>query len=235
LLCPLAARRKKKLRHRQLRPPLPPLHPLHRHRLRCLLLRLRQHRRPPRRPRLPRQLLQRRSNRSRVRPVSRGPQSNLWAFLVSFPGIVLTILRVDVIRFVGKSDRAKKRRDSVLSGRPGHAVAATVSPLCLESLLAHAGHHYKKCAVRSNVNQKKSEVISSMKKLISLALCLGLALALSAGCKKKEEAPAEAPKATEQAAPAAPAQAPMSSAKAAPGSTTTTTTTTTPAAPAEKK
>ncbi len=60
-----------------------------------------------------------------------------------------------------------------------------------------------------------------MKKLISLALCLVIALAFVAGCKKKEEAPATAPEAT---APAAPAQAPMSSA-AAPA----------PAAPAEKK
>ncbi len=62
----------------------------------------------------------------------------------------------------------------------------------------------------------------TMKKLISFALCLTLALAF-AGCKPKEEAPkpAEAPKA---AAPA-PEQKPMSSAKAP----------TAPAAPAEKK
>ncbi len=61
----------------------------------------------------------------------------------------------------------------------------------------------------------------SMKKLISFALCLMLALAF-AGCKPKEEAPkpAEAPKAE---APAA--QKPMSSVKAPAA----------PAAPAEKK
>lgn len=53
----------------------------------------------------------------------------------------------------------------------------------------------------------------SMKKLISLALCLVIALAFAAGCKKKEEA--MAPAATEEAAPAPEAaMAPMSSAAA---------------------
>jgi len=61
-----------------------------------------------------------------------------------------------------------------------------------------------------------------MKKLISLALCLMLAVAFAAGCKKKEEAPA-AP-AVEQKAPEA--QMPMSSAKAPEAA---------PAAPAEEK
>ena len=58
-----------------------------------------------------------------------------------------------------------------------------------------------------------------MKKLLSLVLCLIIALAFAAGCKKKEEAPVATP-APEAAAPA---QAPMSSAKAP------------EAAPAEKK
>ena len=49
-----------------------------------------------------------------------------------------------------------------------------------------------------------------MKKLLSLVLCLIIALAFAAGCKKKEEAPVATP-APEAAAPA---QAPMSSAKA---------------------
>jgi len=49
----------------------------------------------------------------------------------------------------------------------------------------------------------------SMKKLISFALCLVIALAFAAGCKKKEEAMAPAP---EAAAPEA--MAPMSSAAA---------------------
>jgi hypothetical protein len=64
--------------------------------------------------------------------------------------------------------------------------------------------------LRYDGNQKRKEVIMSMKKLISFALCLTLALAF-AGCKPKEEAPkpAEAPKAE---APAA--QKPMSSAQA---------------------
>ncbi len=87
----------------------------------------------------------------------------------------------------------------------------------------------KPCALRYDGNQKRKEVIKSMKKLISFALCLTLALAF-AGCKPKEEAPkpAEAPKAE---APA-PAQKPMSSAKApaAPGAPAAA-----PAAPAEKK
>jgi len=52
-----------------------------------------------------------------------------------------------------------------------------------------------------------------MKKLLSLVLCLIIALAFAAGCKKKEEAPVTTP-APEAAAPAAPAQAPMSSAQA---------------------
>jgi len=52
----------------------------------------------------------------------------------------------------------------------------------------------------------------SMKKLISLALCLVIAMAFAAGCKKKEEVVAPA---TETAAPAPEAaQAPMSSAVA---------------------
>jgi hypothetical protein len=77
-------------------------------------------------------------------------------------------------------------------------------------------------ALRGFGNQKRKEVITSMKKLISLALCLVIALAFVAGCKKKEEAPpAPAPEA------AAPAQAPMTSAAApAPAA---------PAAPEEKK
>ena len=61
----------------------------------------------------------------------------------------------------------------------------------------------------------------SMKKLISLALCLVIALAFAAGCKKKEEAMAPAPEAAAPAHEAA--QAPMSSAAA----------TEAPAAPAE--
>lgn len=60
----------------------------------------------------------------------------------------------------------------------------------------------------------------SMKKLISLALCLVIALAFAAGCKKKEEAMAPAPEAAAPAPEAA--QAPMSSAA-----------TEAPAAPAE--
>jgi hypothetical protein len=65
-----------------------------------------------------------------------------------------------------------------------------------------------------------------MKKLISLALCLVLALAFAAGCKKKEEAPVVEPAKTE-----APVQAPMTakSAPAAPEAPAA------PAAPAEKK
>jgi uncharacterized lipoprotein YajG len=67
-------------------------------------------------------------------------------------------------------------------------------------------------AVRDYGTQKGKEVIMSMKKLISLALCLVIALAFAAGCKKKEEAMAPAP---EVAAPAPEAaQAPMSSAAA---------------------
>lgn len=66
----------------------------------------------------------------------------------------------------------------------------------------------------------------SMKKMISLALCLTLALAFTAGCKKKEEAPASAPAVEAPKAPEA--QKPMSSAQQAPAA---------PAAPAapEKK
>ncbi|HZV81598.1 MAG TPA: hypothetical protein VFF53_05465 [Geobacteraceae bacterium] len=60
-----------------------------------------------------------------------------------------------------------------------------------------------------------------MKKMISLALCLTMALAFAAGCKKKEEVkPVEAP----AAAPAAPVQGQATS-KQAPAA---------PAAPAEK-
>jgi hypothetical protein len=71
-------------------------------------------------------------------------------------------------------------------------------------------HVKKPRALRGIGNQKRKEVITSMKKLISLAACLIIALAFTAGCKKKtEEAPAPAP---EAAAPAP--QAPMSSAKA---------------------
>ena len=48
-----------------------------------------------------------------------------------------------------------------------------------------------------------------MKKLVSFALCLVIALAFAAGCKKKEapveQAPAQAPMTSAQAAPAAPA------------------------------
>ncbi|MDD3294629.1 MAG: hypothetical protein PHG20_08095 [Geobacteraceae bacterium] len=68
-------------------------------------------------------------------------------------------------------------------------------------------------ALREYGNQKRKEVIMSMKKLLSFALCLVIAMAFAAGCKKKEEAPpAPAP---EAAAPApAPEQAPMSSVKA---------------------
>ena len=84
----------------------------------------------------------------------------------------------------------------------------------------------KPCALRYNGNQKRKEVITSMKKLISLALCLGLALAFAAGCKKKEEAPAPAAPAVEQKAPE---QKPMSSAKAPEAAPAA------PAAPAEKK
>jgi preprotein translocase subunit SecY len=63
--------------------------------------------------------------------------------------------------------------------------------------------------VRDFGTQKGKEVIMSMKKLISLALCLVIALAFAAGCKKKEEAMAPA----ETAAPAPEAaMAPMSSA-----------------------
>jgi len=51
---------------------------------------------------------------------------------------------------------------------------------------------------------KKKRGDITMKKMISLALCLIIALAFAAGCKKKEEAPV-APEAT---------QAPMTSAKA---------------------
>ncbi|MBI1920461.1 MAG: hypothetical protein HYS23_05180 [Geobacter sp.] len=64
-----------------------------------------------------------------------------------------------------------------------------------------------------------------MKKLISLALCLVFALAFTAGCKKKEEAPAPAAEQT------APVQAPMTAkAPAAPEAAPAA-----PAAPAEKK
>jgi hypothetical protein len=81
-------------------------------------------------------------------------------------------------------------------------------------------------ALRTHLILQWKEV-KRMKKLISLALCLMLAVAFAAGCKKKEEAPA-AP-AVEQKAPEA--QAPMTSAaapaapEAAPAA---------PAAPAEK-
>ncbi len=52
----------------------------------------------------------------------------------------------------------------------------------------------------------------SMKKLISLALCLIIAMAFAAGCKKKEEAMTPAPEAAAPAPEAA--MAPMSSATA---------------------
>jgi hypothetical protein len=68
--------------------------------------------------------------------------------------------------------------------------------------------------VRDFGTQKGKEVILSMKKLISFALCLVIALAFAAGCKKKEEAPVPAPEAAAPAPEAAPAQAPMSSAAA---------------------
>lgn len=76
------------------------------------------------------------------------------------------------------------------------------------------------------VNSKKE--VTNMKKLISLTLVLALAAAFTAGCKKKEEAPAT-PAAPAVEAPKAPEQKPMSSAAAAPAAAT-------PAAPeAEKK
>jgi hypothetical protein len=59
-------------------------------------------------------------------------------------------------------------------------------------------------ALREFGIQKRKEVIPSMKKLLSLVLCLIIALAFAAGCKKKEAAPAQAPM-TSAAAPAAPA------------------------------
>jgi len=61
-----------------------------------------------------------------------------------------------------------------------------------------------------------------MKKMISLALCLTMALAFAAGCKKKEEAPAAPATEAPAAAPAAPVQGQATS-KQAPA-----------AAPAEK-
>jgi hypothetical protein len=68
-----------------------------------------------------------------------------------------------------------------------------------------------------------------MKKMISLALCLTMALAFAAGCKKKEEAPKEVAPA---AAPAAPVMGQPTSKQtpAAPAAAPAA-----PAAPAEKK
>jgi uncharacterized lipoprotein YajG len=79
-------------------------------------------------------------------------------------------------------------------------------------------------ALRGFGNQKRKEVITSMKKLISLVLCLVIALAFVVGCKKKEETTT-----TETTTTTAPVpQAPMSS-------VTTDTTTTTTEHETEKK
>jgi hypothetical protein len=67
--------------------------------------------------------------------------------------------------------------------------------------------------VRDFGTSKGKEVNMSMKKLIALALCLVIALAFVAGCKKKEEATVTEPAATTTEATPAP-QAPMSSAAA---------------------
>jgi hypothetical protein len=83
---------------------------------------------------------------------------------------------------------------------------------------------WKPRALREYGNQKRKEVIMSMKKLLSFALCLVIAMAFAAGCKKKEEAP---PAPAPEAAAPAPAQAPMSSVKAPEAAPA-------PAAPAEK-
>ncbi len=81
-------------------------------------------------------------------------------------------------------------------------------------------------------NQKRKEVIMSMKKMLSFALCLAFVLTFVAGCPKPQEKPATPP---EAAQPAPPAQPATSSVKAPEAPKAPEAGAKTPEKPAEKK